>query len=188
MQTPNPELTITPLSLINTFITAYGPKLKVALTCAPGFGRTKQSFKDDTDINNILARFIQTGTLDFANKNQPQYGEIAVADFQSAMNIVASANSMFAELPAALRNRFKNDPSEFLAFVQDERNTEEAIELGLGTAQVAPVQPAEPGATPPVAVAAEAPTGRRAGREALQRSRRQRYEEDDRNDDDTPKA
>lgn len=153
-QTLNMETqTIIPLSTPHIFFTAYGPKLKVTFNSKPGFGRTKQSFKDDTDINNILARYIQTGTLDFANKHQPQYGDVLVSDFQEAMNLVAQANSMFADLPAALRNRFENDPAKFLDFVQNEANTAEAISLGLGTALTPPPQsPATP--LPPLEPAA----------------------------------
>lgn len=131
MQTPNSSTTISPPSLISTFITAYGPKLKVTLDCLPGFGRTKQSFKDDTNINNILARYARTGVLEFANRHEPRYGDVIGADFHAAMNIVANANSMFADLPAKLRNRFDNDPGQFLDFVQDPENTAEAERLGL---------------------------------------------------------
>lgn len=137
------------------FITAYGPKVKQQLICEPGFGRTKQSFKDECDINNILKRFQKTGVLDFVNKHAAQYGDVIGADFQSAMNIIAQANSMFADLPAHLRTRFENDPAQFLDFVADEKNRPEALELGL-LKQPAP-EPVVEAPTEPVAAPAAAP-------------------------------
>lgn len=126
------------------FKTAYGPKLSQAVTgldCSADhpYGRTKQAFRDESNINNIMQKFIKTGTLEFTNKNQPRYGDVTGADFQLFNNIIAAANTMFAEMPAALRNRFENDPAKFLDFVQNENNRAEATELGL----LKPVQASE---------------------------------------------
>lgn len=124
--------TLTQTDSSQTFFTAYGPKLKVTLDCPPGFGRTKQSFKDDSDINNIVARFKKTGVMDFAARNEPRYGDaVSGTDFQTAMNVIAQAKSMFAELPAGLRGKFENDPAKFLDFVHDEENEAQMRELGL---------------------------------------------------------
>lgn len=95
------------------------------------FGRTKQSFKDECDINNIMSRFARTGVLDFAARNEPRYGDCTGLDFTESMQRVAAANTLFQELPAKLRDRFKNSPAEFLDFVQNDANREEAMELGL---------------------------------------------------------
>jgi len=132
-----------------------------------GEGRTKQSFKDDTDINNIMARFIKTGTLDFTNKNEPRYADVSGFDYMTMRNIVASANSMFAELPAHLRNFFNNNPEEFLNFVQDDTNRAKAEELGLlkPQAAAAPVEAAGVEATPPARAQA-----RSGGRQAAEKS------------------
>lgn len=143
----------------HTFFTAYGPKLKVTLDCPPGFGRTKQAFKAETDINTIIASYLRTGVLDFAKKHEPRYGDVIGADFQSAMNIIASAKSMFEDLPAQLRARFENDPAKFLDFVQDERNTAELEELGLSVPTEASAGAAEAAATSPQAQAAASAEG-----------------------------
>lgn len=108
----------------------FSNKLPVQLTCTTK-GRTKQSFKAECDINTIISRFLRTGVLDFAQKNQPRYGDCTGVDYQAALNTVAAAKSLFQELPAALRSRFENEPAKFLEFVQDERNYEEARALGL---------------------------------------------------------
>ena len=63
--------------------------------------------------------------------NSPEYGEITQDCLYDAMNIVAQANTMFEELPATVRDKFKNDPGLFLDFVQDPKNGPEMVELGL---------------------------------------------------------
>lgn len=108
----------------------YSRKHSVQLTCTTK-GRTKQSFKAECDINSIVSRFLRTGILDFAQKNQPRYGDTTGCEYQSAMQTVATARSLFNDLPAALRSRFENEPAKFLDFVQDDRNREEALALGL---------------------------------------------------------
>lgn len=110
--------------------TAYGPKIKISQSFSTQ-GRTKQSFKAECDINNIMARFLKTGLLDFVQKNEPRYLDTTGFDYQSAQFKVAGAKSMFMELPAALRARFDNEPANFLYFMADERNREEAQQLGL---------------------------------------------------------
>ena len=108
-----------------SIISAYGPKMKVSLTFPADEGRTKQSFKDECDINNIMARFQKTGVLAFANKFEARYGDVTGVDFGEAMRVVADARSMFAEMPARLRDRFANDPARFLEFVQNPANKDE---------------------------------------------------------------
>lgn len=133
-------LSISP-SKPNFFITAYGPKVKVSQHFPEGFGRTKQSFAAECDINNIMARYAKTGVLDFANQHAPQYADCTGIEFEAGMQTIAAAKSMFADLPAELRSRFENDPAQFLDFVNDDRNHEEAKELGLLRPEPAPATP-----------------------------------------------
>lgn len=132
------------------FITAYSPKIRVRVERTTP-SRTKQAFKEECDINTIISRFLRTGVLNFAAKNEPRYGDVTGLEFQESMLKVAQAQSLFNELPAALRNRFDNEPAKFLDFVHDEKNREEAIKLGL-------VSPKAPAATPPAAPAPATPT------------------------------
>uniref|UniRef100_UPI0040478447 hypothetical protein n=1 Tax=Algoriphagus sp. TaxID=1872435 RepID=UPI0040478447 len=93
--------------------------------------RTKQSFKEECDINTILKRFNITGQLP-VGPLQPQYGDFSgVVDYQTALNAVIAAQESFNALPATLRNRFANDPAAFVDFCSDESNREEMIRLGL---------------------------------------------------------
>ena len=110
----------------------YGPHVRIQLNCPEQpFGRTKQSFKDECDINTILSRFQRTGLLEFVNERHAQYGDVSSIDFQDSLNTVIEAQAMFDDLPAAWRKRFNNDPAQLLDFVQDPGNREEAIKLGI---------------------------------------------------------
>ncbi|AXH76301.1 MAG: internal scaffolding protein [Microviridae sp.] len=116
------------------FKSAYTPTETVALSFPPEeypYGKTKQSFKDDSDINNIMARYQATGVIDFVNEHAGHYADVTGLEYQSMLNKVIEAEAMFMDLPAELRKRFSNDPAEFLAFVQDEHNRDEAVTLGL---------------------------------------------------------
>lgn len=113
-----------------SFYSAYSPKRRVGIEF-PEQGRTKQSFKAECDINNIMRRFQQTGVIDHLSQRKPMFGDMPNMDFQGAMAIVVEARERFAELPSAVRDRFANDPGRLLEFIQNPENTEEAIKLGL---------------------------------------------------------
>lgn len=94
--------------------------------------RTKQSDKDSCDINLIMRRYETTGAIDHINPRAPNWGEFhSVPDFHTAQNTILEAEEAFARLPASVRDRFGNDPAQMLAFLADDANREEAIELGL---------------------------------------------------------
>lgn len=95
-----------------------------------GPGRTKQSFKDECDINNIMRRYAVTGVIEHLSQREPQYIDTTGAEFMDAMLVVAEAKTRFAELPAEIRNRFENDPAKLLDFVHDPENLEESIKWG----------------------------------------------------------
>lgn len=133
-------------------ISAYGPKISQGLTC-PGKGRTKQSHKAECDINTIMARYKKTGLIDHMARSAGEYADVSGIDFQSAQLLVAGANSMFHGLPASIRARFDNDPKEFLEFMDNPANVNEAVELGLLAKPVAVVE-GEPLAEAQAAVAA----------------------------------
>jgi phage internal scaffolding protein len=91
----------------------------------------QQQFREECDINTIMERFGRTGEL-IAPIRMPQYGDFdGVNDYHSAMNAIVEAQSAFDSLPAKVRARFSNDPAEFLEFVYNEENRDEAIRLGL---------------------------------------------------------
>ena len=92
---------------------------------------TQQHFKDETDINNILRQFNITGMLPEAPLS-PRYGDFSgIVDYHTALNSVIAAQSEFDGLPAQIRARFNNDPAELIEFLDDEKNRDEAVKLGL---------------------------------------------------------
>jgi len=96
---------------------------------------TQQQFKEDSDINTIVDRFMKSGVLPNP-VNMPQYVDYeGVFDFQSAMNVVRQADENFMRMDAKVRARFNNSPQEFLEFFANPENTEEAIRLGLAIPQ-----------------------------------------------------
>jgi len=108
---------------------------------------TKQSFRDECDINNILRQFNVTGQLP-AGSVQPQYGDFSgITDYQSALNAVMAAQDSFLQLPAKVRAKFDNDPALFVEFASDEANRDEMKALGLlheETVQAVVTSPSEP--------------------------------------------
>jgi len=110
------------------------PFSRVSVSVAfPERGRTKQSFKDECDINRIMAKYQRTGLVEFVNNNEARYGDFSGFDFSQSMNVVAKANEMFAQLPSNIRKRFNNDAVEFVSFIDDDANRLEAEKLGLVT-------------------------------------------------------
>jgi len=98
----------------------------------PGEGRTKQSFAEESNINLIMAKYEKTGMLDHLNTHRGDYANfIGAEDYHTSMNLIREAGEAFMTIPAGVRARFDNDPARFLAFVQNEKNLDEMIEMGL---------------------------------------------------------
>lgn len=91
-------------------------------------GRTKQSFKNETDVNKILERHARLGTLSHLEKWGGQYGDFSGFNFQEAQNQIARANTMFEQLPAEVRKEFNYRPDAFLDYVTDPENQNDLAE------------------------------------------------------------
>ena len=92
-------------------------------------GRTKQSFKDSTDINKILKKAQLAGTVSHLVAHGGEYGDFSNFDFFEAQNLLARAKTIFEELPSEVRKDFEHDPSKFFAFVNDPENADKLSEL-----------------------------------------------------------
>lgn len=134
------------------------PHSRVRLTSS-GPGRTKQSFKDETDINVIMARYIRGLPVTSVQHKAPWYGDFSQSsDFHTTLNRVAEAELAFSTLPAELRERFNNSTEKLIAFLANPDNADEAVQLGLFEAPPSPPEesisvptpPPEGGETPPV--------------------------------------
>ncbi|WNK14176.1 MAG: internal scaffolding protein [Microvirus sp.] len=107
----------------------YGPRYRVPIAFT-GEGRTKQSFKDECDINVLMSKYLKTGLMDHVNEALPRFEDVTSLDFQEAQHLIAEAASMFEDIPSAIRNRFDNNPGKLLDWVHDPANAEEAATLG----------------------------------------------------------
>lgn len=93
---------------------------------------THQSFADECNYNNVLAKWENSGLITHINPNSPVYADVSdLGDYQSALELIRSAQSSFDALPSSVRDRFNNDPAKLLEFVQDPKNEAEALRLGL---------------------------------------------------------
>lgn len=97
----------------------------------PKKGKTKQSFKNECDINLIIERHTKTGQAAPLNRHKPNYGYATSQDFGEAMRTVTDAQTSFNNLSEEIRSRFNDNPGQFLDFVQNPGNKDEGAELGL---------------------------------------------------------
>lgn len=112
----------------------------------------QQQFQDECDINTIMDRYSQDGLLDHVNNFQGSYGDFTSAeDYQSSLNQVIEAEASFMDLPARVRARFGNDPSQLIGFLEstDPADLEESVKLGLREVREPPASPEKKAAPPP---------------------------------------
>lgn len=113
--------------------------------------RTKQSFKNECDVNLIMKKFKKIMGEDYLNRYNGyvggQFGDFSqVVDYRTAIEQVRQAQGVFDALPAMIRKRFDNDPASFLDFCQNPANADELVKMGLATASKQE-QPSESGAS-----------------------------------------
>ena len=107
---------------------------------------TQQQFKEESDINTIVARFGITGIMpeNFGMPSSSDFTE-TVSDYHTALNMVRQADEDFMLLPANVRERFRNDPQNLMDFVENPANLAEARELKLARPEETVVLPHEEG-------------------------------------------
>lgn len=111
---------------------------------------TNQADMDAADINKIMARFEKTGVLIDGSgiERQPMHGDFSeVRDYHGMLIAVREAERRFYLYPAAIRNRFDNDPQKLIDFMEDPKNDKEAVKLGLKDRSVLKTALADDGVT-----------------------------------------
>lgn len=94
--------------------------------------RTSQEFADETDVNQIMKRYLATGTIPVYVDRMAINGDVSeFPSFQEMQNVLVDAQNAFMALPSALRERFGNDPAKFVEFANDKANVDELEKLGL---------------------------------------------------------
>lgn len=95
-------------------------------------GRVKKEFRKACNINTIVAKYRRTGMVSSLNQARPVFADVSqIGDFRSIVHRVRRAEEAFEALPAYVRKRFNHDSAQLVAFMQDEKNRDEAIKLGL---------------------------------------------------------
>lgn len=122
---------------------------------------TKQEFVRECDINNVIKQYKSHGMISHINAKAAQgaYTDLPDSvDFQESLHTIMVAENAFMTLPAKVRDRFGQDPAEFLAFLSNPENADEARKLGiLKPLEVAP---------PPIKVEVTNPSGKPDDQEA----------------------
>lgn len=94
--------------------------------------KTDQQFKKDCDANHIIDKMKRTGTVTHLARCQGSYADVSeVTDLHDSLIKVEKARAAFMNLPGKIRQKFNNSMEDYVSFLQDPRNNEEAIALGL---------------------------------------------------------
>ncbi len=93
---------------------------------------TKQSFRNETDVNFIVAKYDSTGVLTHLNEAAGQFADVSMmTDYQDALDVVRASEEAFFRMPAAARKVFRNSPAAFLDAAHDADKRELLVEAGL---------------------------------------------------------
>lgn len=127
---------------------------RVCIYFDPTLDRTKQSFKDECDINVLMSRYLKGQPLDHLLRPDGKFGDWSdVPDFQTAQHYIIQAGQLFEAVPAKIRERFMNDPARFIEFATDPNNKDEMRKLGLLRPEPPVQAPVEPPVVPATPVA-----------------------------------
>lgn len=134
----------------------FSPRVAVIAMSADD-GRTQQHFKDQVDINRILAKYRKTGVIEHVKRAQARYGDFTeLAEYAQNLDKVAKAQQAFESLPAELRNKFNNNIPGFFDYIMQPENFDECVKMGIYE------KPKEPMAGTPAA-AEPAPQATKSG-------------------------
>lgn len=93
-------------------------------------GRTKQSFKDETDINKLLVKAAKGGSISHLAKHGAVYGDFSdINDLMTAFSRLEKGKEIFEQLPGELKREFNQSPQEFFNFVNNPENVDRLPEL-----------------------------------------------------------
>lgn len=125
-------------------------RTRVTFSCGSEL-MTKQSHKNECDINNILTQFKRTGIIQHISQQTPIYADLpSDIDYQQALHTQMQADQAFSTLPSVVRAHFNNDPAALLEALGDPGQKDKLIELGILKPPPAPQPPGNPDNVKPV--------------------------------------
>lgn len=94
---------------------------------------TQQHFRDECDINKIVERAIRTGdTTVFTSAQRAEfYDASAITDYVDAMALIDDVHDDFKSLPSTIRSMFGNNVKQYVEWMSNPANWNQARELGL---------------------------------------------------------
>ena len=100
---------------------------------------TDQRYKDDADVNLILAKYRVTGNKGLLGLHPngqpiipPRYEDCGnIGDYMECLEVVQDAQDKFDALPANVRKAVGNTPAGMLEFISNPNNYERGVELGI---------------------------------------------------------
>ena len=110
-------------------------KVGVVVSLLPS--RTKSSFKDEVNINSIIARHHRGQPLPVGAAGRPMFGDFSDSlSYRESMDKLVKTQEQFDSLPSNIRNKFNNDPGALIDYVlnldlKDEEAVNEALKLGI---------------------------------------------------------
>lgn len=102
----------------------------------------KQEFKDECDINVLMARYEKDGLPPGLTTATPSYIDCTeIPSLREAMDIFINAEAAFMSLSANVRKEFDNDPLKFVEYASDKANLPKMREWGLAPPEPEPDAP-----------------------------------------------
>jgi len=99
---------------------------------AKGIDPAQQHFREEVNINNIIAKYNKTGVITHVAKTRKRFGDFKdFADLLPDLDRVTKAQQAFEELPATIRNEFGNSIEGFFKFIKNPANEEQCIKWGI---------------------------------------------------------
>ncbi|QXP08210.1 MAG: internal scaffolding protein [Arizlama microvirus] len=99
---------------------------------------TQQSDAQEANINVIMERYQTSGQLP-KMLQEGIYGDFSnVTDYRTAVETIRAAEDAFYEIPAQIRQKFDNNPDNFIKFATDPSNKQALQEMGLANADKKP--------------------------------------------------
>lgn len=93
---------------------------------------TDQSDKKLSDINNIMKQYAKTGLLPMQKQKVAQYIDNTLAmPLEQAHALIRDAKEMFLELPAEVRKKMNNDPTQLVDYLKDKDNHDFLVKHGV---------------------------------------------------------
>lgn len=108
-----------------------GERVRPVVDCSKDKVRTRQEFKDQCDINKIVARATNGVATSNLVVRQGVFADVSeIGDYMDVLNRVKAVESLFSALPSEIRKRFENDPAGFLEAWQNDSDGSLHRELG----------------------------------------------------------